>query len=1182
MLIGFTCQHCKGRFEIESSAGGTRIACPLCGGKIDVPRARPGPDTTIGGFKILKLIGVGGMGEVYLARQLSLDRDVALKIFPPDWAADRERVQRFLNEVRLLARLEHPNIVTAYEAGEDDGVLFVAMAYVNGEPLDVLIEREGAMPEPRALQIVRKVALALAYAWNEHQLLHRDIKPSNILLDAHGEPRIADLGLSRRVERGAVETTDSEILGTPNYMSPEQVQGSAQMDCRSDMYSLGATLYHMLTGRLPFQADSIMETLRKQLSERLPDPRVFQPSISEPCVHLMEIMLAKDPALRHSTWEALISDLERVRAGRMPTRRPMIKGESNLVREKDEHALAEVRRLHLSAADLEKIHHSVSPTTQQRNELPLASVIAWVLALALGGVAVWLVIRHHELVRPPLNPPNSVETMPEERPEIPREEPNHNDVLIAEWRAIQEAIREHPDDFDPLISRLKTFVESCQGHPLYQEALTQIRALRERRRIAVEKTIAALEAEARPLVAQGHFDEVIRLVEEYSGPFAAETRPVRQELVAGFRRQKEASIAASIAEREAAARAILDRARDEICAAVLRQDATAVRAASERALPALREETYRAELARLVTAADRAVRLKEVVMESFRAEIGRFISITLASGVESWELRGVSNGRLQLRRQVGAGYMERLVSYDDLAASERFRRAGPEGAPETELMRGVIMFGQGRLDHARRHFEAAGPPLGPALIVYLDRMATQRQNAAARTALERVATLARVTLNGQSWNELASVVRRTGYSAAEVAAIRAALSAYQRDHAEAPLTKEAAELLSALENVSTIPREVDPSVIKAALERLREGPPALDRLNQAMTVKPEGIELVLLGNPQLANLSALAGLPIIRLNISGTAVTDLGPLKGLPLRSIDASGCPITSLEALAGAPLVNANFERCPIESIAPLRGAPLTEINLCQTRVRSLDALAGAPLKKILADRAAIESLDPLVGMPLEELSVQENRKITSIQALAGMPLRRLILADTVITDIKPLAGLPLRELNISGCIGVRDLTPLKGMPLESLTIRDSRVSDLSVLVGMPLKRLNAGNLLDLEDISPLKDLPLTHLWLDGTSVSNLSPLAGSKLIELDLRGTPVSDLTPLQKTPIEVLFLDGCPRLRNFALQPLLQMRRLSTVTLPSPEMRPVFLQRHSSLRQIGYEPGKLLPVAEFFAR
>ena len=239
---------------------------------VAVPESRVDIGSTLAGFRLEQRIGKGGMGEVYLARQLSVDRKVAVKILPPNFAEDQQAVQRFLHEGRLAARLDHANIVTVHEAGEDNGNYYLAMAYVEGESLDRRLQRDGMLPERQGMAIVRAVADALGYAWDEFQLLHRDLKPANIMLDRRGRVFLMDLGLAKSLGEDHRMTMSGAILGTPQYMSPEQAQSLSSLGVPSDVYSLGATLYHLVVGTPPFTGDSVFQILNQHVNTPLPPP----------------------------------------------------------------------------------------------------------------------------------------------------------------------------------------------------------------------------------------------------------------------------------------------------------------------------------------------------------------------------------------------------------------------------------------------------------------------------------------------------------------------------------------------------------------------------------------------------------------------------------------------------------------------------------------------------------------------------------------------------------------------------------------------------------------------------------------------------------------------------------------------------------------------------------------------
>jgi serine/threonine-protein kinase len=280
------------------------------------PVAAPG--VTLGNFLIEKPLGHGAMGQVFLALQLSMDRRVALKVLPQALMRDERVVERFQREVRMSARLEHPNIVTAYEAGEDFGYHFLAMTYVEGEDLETRRKREGAFQEKDALRAGRQVAEALRYAWEEHKLLHRDVKPSNIMMDASDRARLTDLGISICLNEAQASLTSSGmVIGTPHYMSPEQIRGH-ELDWRADAYSLGATLYHLMTGNPPFGNVGSAEVINRHLHEPVTPARRRRGSISVGCSELLERMMAKERDDRHRTWDDLLRDFDLVLAGKRP------------------------------------------------------------------------------------------------------------------------------------------------------------------------------------------------------------------------------------------------------------------------------------------------------------------------------------------------------------------------------------------------------------------------------------------------------------------------------------------------------------------------------------------------------------------------------------------------------------------------------------------------------------------------------------------------------------------------------------------------------------------------------------------------------------------------------------------------------------------------------------------------
>lgn len=265
--------------------------------------------TRLGGYELLEELGRGGMGVVYRARQLGLDREVAVKMILRGQLATPSERERFCAEAEAAARLDHPNIVPVYEVGEAEGRPFFSMKYIAGRTLAQLLA-EHPLPAHQAASILAAVSRAIHFA-HEKGVLHRDLKPSNILIDADGEPHITDFGLAKRIADPVSLTKSGAILGTPSYMAPEQAAGArGQVGPASDVYSLGAVLYHMLTGRPPFQAASPVDTVLLVLEQDPVPPRVLNPKADRDLEMIALRCLQKPADLRYPNAEALAADLE--------------------------------------------------------------------------------------------------------------------------------------------------------------------------------------------------------------------------------------------------------------------------------------------------------------------------------------------------------------------------------------------------------------------------------------------------------------------------------------------------------------------------------------------------------------------------------------------------------------------------------------------------------------------------------------------------------------------------------------------------------------------------------------------------------------------------------------------------------------------------------------------------------
>jgi eukaryotic-like serine/threonine-protein kinase len=251
------------------------------------------PGTKFGDYEIVAELGRGGMGRVYRARNLTLERDVALKLVSEQLAADDAFLHRFLKEARAVARLNHRNIVQIYEFGQVEATAYLAMEFVNGQSLGSVLRQRGACSEGEAIGFIRQACLALGVA-HAAGLVHRDVKPDNFILRGDGVLKLVDLGLAKTVTGEATVTQTGMVAGTPSYISPEQIACLKDIDGRADIYSLGATLFHLLIGHPPYEGSSPMVVIAKQLHDPLPDPHALVPALSAGVCDVIRTMMARD------------------------------------------------------------------------------------------------------------------------------------------------------------------------------------------------------------------------------------------------------------------------------------------------------------------------------------------------------------------------------------------------------------------------------------------------------------------------------------------------------------------------------------------------------------------------------------------------------------------------------------------------------------------------------------------------------------------------------------------------------------------------------------------------------------------------------------------------------------------------------------------------------------------------
>jgi serine/threonine-protein kinase len=646
-------------------------------------------------FEIVGCLGQGGMATVWKARQASLDRLVAIKVLAPHFATEASDIARFCEEARAAGRLKHPGIVQVYDANFRDGSYYFVMELVDGCTVGEWIRRKGKLTEQDALTVAESVAVALDYAATGFGIIHCDIKPENIMVDADGTLKITDLGLSRAISvmKGAPA---EEILGTPAYMAPEQVRGETDLDGRVDIYALGATLYHMVTGHTLFAGGSVDETMQSQLASSVPSPSREVAGLSRGFVMLLAQMLAKDRKYRPADWKSVLVNVRRVRGHHMPLGEVPPPGASTLFVGSD--GIETVKRQAAQAlAEAER--------RDERRSHGIVWLVAGLAAVA-AALAVWAMV--------------SGAPAPAPRPPAGRAAPTEAERQLQEARAY---VAEHPRDFAGGRARLQEVIDACGDAACVDRARDDLSRLQVRHGQDVQATREMPDKACRDLIAAEQREDAVRMLEQYRGRNETETAEWRRQHAAEIRaaaprtRPPDDTVAPPATPPPATPPALTpDKALRRAATVLLRQGAAEAERILRNLGSAPAEVASDGRIAALRDLVEEAVGVERDLLETYRRQKGQRVAVSLTTGTVRGTVRNV-NQKVHLALDDGS---ERAFGVDDLDVQERLRLLGRNDSAGATLLKTVWAYRSHATDRARTFAAQLPAPAGAAVAAAMD------------------------------------------------------------------------------------------------------------------------------------------------------------------------------------------------------------------------------------------------------------------------------------------------------------------------------------------------------------------------------------------------------------------------------------------------------------------------------
>jgi len=1063
------------------------------------------------------------MAVVWKARQVSLDRTVAIKVLSSHLSTDADDIEQFKTEAQAEAKLKHPGIVQVYDANVEAGLCYIVQEFVDGYSVGDWVRRKGRLPEEDTLLVAGYIADALAYAWETAGVIHCDIKPDNILIDADGSPKITDLGLARTISAMTDDRISNEVMGTPAYMSPEQIQGLPDLDCRTDIYSLGAMLYHCVTGKMLFQGEGEEALMEKQLSEQVPAARELNEELSVAICGVIEKMLVKDRDERYQDWEAVRADIGRAKAG-LPPVDPLTKSGLSTV----------------THTPMPLVVHSNTVThlvpRQAKRNAHLVSALATLLAGVAGVLAgMWGYGKLMERVAP-----SEADTPKEVAAPVTRQVSSVRPEDLLEkarrWRV------EHPDDLPGAESRYRRVMLEGAGTDAAQTAADELRALRDAHQAAVREVIESLDSRVAPLVERSELLEAAQIYIDYSGRLATETAETRDQRAAELRtRHEEAEHQLRMAE--VGQRQWMESVLDDIAGALLGgglpDGLRILRSAVEEAADPDQVASLSELEAVLVDAAD----TDSEVVESFAAQVGMIVDVALKAGNRKVRVMGAVDGVIHARlvTSVNGASVEMQISPGDLTASERLARMGQDSEQDVALAKGLMAWRAGALDYARRFFRQTHPLMAERLSsAATDRAATDSEKEAEAALVHLLRSLGLPFEESYSRDVAMIQLRVLKVNSSDANRIQLGVARYRQQYGETEFARANEAVLEAILEAAGLAemkqiryktgiKSTDTLTVGMVVDALQSTNPDLAAHEIVADQSDDGrITSVQIASSNLRDLTPLGACgDLASLTLSCPGLRSLEGLSGLRLTTLSILESGVQDLSPLRRMQLTELQVESSPIRELLPLKGMSLATLSVANTRVGDLRGLMGMPLVALDISETSVKRLDFLKDMPLETLSLA-NTKVNDLSVVRSLPVKQLDASGTMIKDLSFVKGSRIGQLSVART-AVGSFSGLRGSSIRSLDVSGTRIRSLGGLDGVNLEHLDVSDT-GVSDLEPLRGLPLRSLSIDGTQVKKLDVLRSLPLTHLSCRNLATSDYSALRGLRIESISIADLAAVRE----------------------------------------------------